>query len=66
MTIFISMNKPIFPQRFTLVTFTFFISVLMYVDRACIGAAKGSVSEELKNCIDYEAEPVGLRQFQRS
>lgn len=46
MTIFTSMKKPIFPQRFVLVTFTFFISVLMYVDRACIGAAKGSVSDE--------------------
>ncbi len=40
------MKRPIFPQRFVLVTFTFFISVLMYVDRACIGAAKGSVSDE--------------------
>jgi len=40
------MKKPIIPQRFILVTFTFLISVLMYVDRACIGAAKGTVSEE--------------------
>jgi len=40
------MKKTFIPQRFVLVTFTFFISVLMYVDRACIGAAKGSVSDE--------------------
>jgi ACS family glucarate transporter-like MFS transporter len=39
-------KKSRLPQRFILVTFTFFISVLMYVDRACIGAAKGSVSSE--------------------
>ncbi|WP_319503303.1 MFS transporter [uncultured Draconibacterium sp.] len=40
------MKRTIIPQRFILVTFTFLISVLMYVDRACIGAAKGSVSDE--------------------
>jgi ACS family glucarate transporter-like MFS transporter len=40
-------KKSRLPQRFILVTFTFFISVLMYVDRACIGAAKGSVSSEI-------------------
>ena len=40
------MKKTIIPQRFVLVTFTFLISVLMYVDRACIGAAKGSASSE--------------------
>lgn len=40
------MKKTIVPQRFILVTFTFLISVLMYVDRACIGAAKGSISSE--------------------
>jgi ACS family glucarate transporter-like MFS transporter len=39
-------KKSRLPQRFILVTFTFFISVLMYVDRACIVAAKGSVSSE--------------------
>ena len=40
------MKKTVIPQRFILVTFTFLISVLMYVDRACIGAAKGHVSDE--------------------
>ena len=40
------MKKIILPQRFILVAFTFLISVLMYVDRACIGAAKGDISEE--------------------
>ncbi len=40
------MKKSIIPQRYVLVTFTFFISVLMYVDRACIGAAKGNISDE--------------------
>jgi len=40
------MKKTFIPQRFILITFTFLISVLMYVDRACIGAAKGSVSDE--------------------
>ncbi len=39
-------KKTIIPQRFILVSFTFLISVLMYVDRACIGAAKGSISSE--------------------
>lgn len=40
------MKKSRIPQRYLLVAFTFLISVLMYVDRACIGAAKGSVSTE--------------------
>ena len=40
------MKKIILPQRFILVAFTFLISVLMYLDRACIGAAKGNISEE--------------------
>lgn len=40
------MKKTIIPQRFILVAFTFLVSVLMYVDRACIGAAKGNISEE--------------------
>ena len=40
------MKRTIIPQRFILVTFTFLISVLMYVDRACIGAAKGNISDE--------------------
>ncbi|WP_372647329.1 MFS transporter [Draconibacterium sp.] len=40
------MKKTLVPQRFILVAFTFLISVLMYVDRACIGAAKGSVSDD--------------------
>ena len=34
------------PGRFILVFFTFLISVLMYVDRACIGAAKNDISTE--------------------
>ena len=38
--------KKTIPQRFILVTFTFLISVLMYVDRACIGAAKSNISGE--------------------
>ena len=40
------MKKSGIPTRFVLVFFTFLISVLMYVDRACIGAAKGSISSE--------------------
>jgi len=40
------MKRTLVPQRFILVAFTFLISVLMYVDRACIGAAKSSVSDE--------------------
>lgn len=42
------MKKTLMPQRFVLVVFTFLISVLMYVDRACIGAAKSSISEEFE------------------
>ncbi len=42
----IILKKTFILQRFVLVTFTFLISALMYVDRACIGAAKGSVSDE--------------------
>jgi MFS transporter, ACS family, glucarate transporter len=35
------------PTRFWLVTGTFFLSVLMYVDRACIATAKDSVMKDL-------------------
>ncbi|MDC0584647.1 MFS transporter [Bacteroidales bacterium] len=34
------------PSRFFLVAGTFFITVLLYVDRACIGAAKSNISGE--------------------
>lgn len=39
-------NKSIIPVRVLLGASTFLISVLMYVDRACIGAAKEDISTE--------------------
>jgi len=41
------MNKTILPVRFVLVFFTFLLTVLLYVDRACISAAKGDISSDL-------------------
>jgi ACS family glucarate transporter-like MFS transporter len=41
------MNKTIVPVRFVLVFFTFLLTVLLYVDRACISAAKGDISSDL-------------------
>ena len=39
--------KRIFPARVLLVTGTFFLSLLLYIDRACISAAKIPVSDSL-------------------
>ena len=41
------MNKTIVPVRFILVFFTFLLTVLLYVDRACISAAKADISTDL-------------------
>lgn len=41
------MKKTIIPVRFVLVFFTFLLTVLLYVDRACISAAKSDISSEL-------------------
>ena len=41
------MTKTIIPIRFVLVFSTFLLTVLLYVDRACISAAKGDISSEL-------------------
>lgn len=41
------MNKTIVPVRFVLVFFTFLLTVLLYVDRACISAAKSDISTDL-------------------
>ncbi|MEM1063413.1 MAG: MFS transporter, partial [Planctomycetota bacterium] len=35
------------PKRYLLVTGTFLLSVLLYVDRACISVAKGDVQDDL-------------------
>ncbi|MBV5349117.1 MFS transporter [bacterium] len=41
------MKNPIIPIRFVLVFSTFLLTVLLYVDRACISAAKGDISSDL-------------------
>jgi len=41
------MKKTIIPIRFILVASTFLLTVLLYVDRACISAAKGNISSDL-------------------
>lgn len=39
--------KQLIPTRFVLVAGTFFLSVLLYIDRACISAAKNPIAESL-------------------
>jgi len=41
------MKKTIIPIRFVLVFSTFLLTVLLYVDRACISAAKSDISSDL-------------------
>ena len=41
------MKKTIIPIRFVLVLSTFLLTVLLYVDRACISAAKSDISSDL-------------------
>ncbi len=41
------MKKTLIPIRFALVFSTFLLTVLLYVDRACISAAKGDISADL-------------------
>ena len=41
------MKKPLIPLRFLLVFSTFLLTVLLYVDRACISAAKEEISSDL-------------------
>ncbi len=41
------MKKTIIPIRFVLVLSTFLLTVLLYVDRACISAAKSDISTDL-------------------
>lgn len=41
------MKKTILPIRFVLVFCTFLLTVLLYVDRACISAAKSDISSDL-------------------
>jgi MFS transporter, ACS family, glucarate transporter len=40
------MNKSL-PTRYVLVFYTFFLTILLYIDRICISAAKGPISEAL-------------------
>jgi len=48
------MKKTIIPIRFILVFSTFLLTVLLYVDRACISAAKGDISSDLGfSMIDF-------------
>lgn len=48
------MNKTIIPIRFALVFSTFLLTVLLYVDRACISAAKGDICSDLGfSMIDF-------------
>ena len=48
-------EKKILPRRFVLVGITFFLSVLLYVDRACISAAK----EPIQNSLALSDEQMG-------
>lgn len=41
------MKKTLVPVRFILLIFTFFLTVLLYVDRACISTAKDSIMHDL-------------------
>ena len=41
------MRKQIFPYRYALVFLTFFLTVLLYVDRACISTAKADICADL-------------------
>ena len=41
------MKRTLIPIRFALVLSTFLLTVLLYVDRACISAAKGEISSDL-------------------
>jgi len=41
------MKKNLIPIRFVLVFCTFLLTVLLYIDRACISAAKGDISSDL-------------------
>ena len=41
------MGAKLFPKRFLLVTGTFLLSLLLYIDRACISAAKNPIEESL-------------------
>ena len=38
---------PMIPRRALVVTGTFLLSVLLYVDRVCISTAKGPITQEL-------------------
>ena len=40
-------KKTILPIRFLLVFSTFLLTVLLYIDRACISAAKDQISSDL-------------------
>lgn len=41
------MRKQFFPYRFALVFLTFFLTVLLYIDRACISTAKADICKDL-------------------
>lgn len=41
------MQKPVIPFRFILITFSFLLTVLLYVDRACISTAKDDIMHDL-------------------
>ena len=41
------MSKYVFPYRYILVYLTFFLTVLLYVDRACISTAKADICTDL-------------------
>jgi len=45
------MRKPVFPYRYILVFLTFFLTVLLYVDRACISTAKTDICNDLNISI---------------
>ncbi|MBE0654248.1 MAG: MFS transporter [Bacteroidales bacterium] len=45
------MNKPVFPFRYILALLTFLLTVLLYVDRACISTAKTDICNDLNLSI---------------
>jgi ACS family glucarate transporter-like MFS transporter len=45
------MSKPVFPYRYLLAFLTFLLTVLLYVDRACISTAKTDICNDLNLSI---------------
>lgn len=44
----VNMKQTVVPVRYVMVMGTFLLSLLLYIDRACISAAKGAISDSLQ------------------